>query len=280
MPSIDDHSRAGAGQLVFAAAMSHAPGISAFPRAAEEATRERFLHAAGILRDRLAASRADALIVIAPDHFSNFFLNNMPSACVTLNAAYEGPVEDWLGFPRTSVPGAPAFARSLLETAFDGGFELSFSEHAELDHGVMVPLKLLQPDLKLPIVWVMLNCQVAPLMSLRRCYELGRVLRRAVDAASMRVGVLASGGLSHNPGAPESELDPTFDRHFLSLLNAGDLESLFAITNERIDEAGFGTWEIRLWLMALGVAHDRRATTLAYEPVPQWDTACAVAIYE
>lgn len=280
MPATDIDSSRGAGQLVFAGAMSHAPGIAALTDLAETKQRENFLAAAGVLRDKLAASRPDVLLMIAPDHFSNFFLDNMPAACITLNGTYTGPIEDWLGLPRSDVPGSPELARKLLEAAFDGGFETAFSQHAELDHGVMVPLTLLAPELDLPIVWIMLNCQAAPLMSLRRCYEFGGVLRRAVDASGMRVGVLATGGLSHTPGTPDAELDPAFDRHFLQLLEAGDVDALLAIPDSRLDEAGFGTWEIRLWLAAFGLACGRRATTLAYEPVPQWETACAVALYE
>jgi hypothetical protein len=127
----------------------------------------------------------------------------------------------------------------------------------------------------------MQNCQVPPLLSLRRCHALGRAIRTAIDASELRVGVLGTGGLSHAPGAAEAEqLDPEFDRHFLSLLDRNAVEEVLSIPNSRIDAAGFGTWEIRQWVTALGAAHDRRPRTLAYEAVHEWDTGCGVSIYE
>ncbi|MGV3653706.1 MAG: hypothetical protein ACO1N5_05765 [Noviherbaspirillum sp.] len=269
------------GNLVFAGAMSHAPGIAAFTGAAEEGQRQRFLSAAEALRGRLAEARPDVLVVIAPDHFSNFFIDNMPAACITLNETYPGPVEDWLGIPKTRIPGAPALARAILRHAYASDIEPAFSEDVELDHAVMLPLKLLTPDFDIPIVWIMQNCQVPPLMSLKRSYALGKAIRKAIDESGLRVGVVGTGGLSHSPGAAEAQqLHPEFDRHFLSLLDRNAVEELLSLPNDRIDAAGFGTWEIRLWITALGAAHDRKPRTLAYEAIHAWDTGCAIAVYE
>ncbi len=269
------------GQLTFAGAMSHAPGIAAFAEAAPQPARERFFAATEVLRTQFKRSHSDLLLVIAPDHFSNFFVDNMPAACVSMNEFYPGPIEDWLGMPKMRLQGHPAFARSVLDTAFGRGFEPAFSEQLELDHGVMIALKHLTPEFDVPIVWVMQNCQVPPLMSLRRCYDFGKVLRQAIDASDLRVGVLGTGGLSHTPGGAEADqLDPEFDEYFLDLLEQGDPQAICAIPSERIDEAGFGAWEIRQWITTLGVAHDRKPRKLAYEAVVEWDTGCGVAIYE
>lgn len=269
------------GQLVFAGALSHAPGIAAFANAANEEQRTRFFAATEQMRLGLAQARPDALVVIAPDHFSNFFIDNMPAACVTMNEDYPGPVEDWLGVSKLSIKGVPALARSILQTAYASDLEPAFSGHAALEHGVIVALKLLTPAFDVPIVWVMQNCQVPPLLSLRRCYAFGRAIRKAIDASDLRVAVIGTGGLSHAPGAAEADqLDPEFDRHFLQLLERNAVEEVLSIPNERIDAAGFGTWEIRQWVTALGAAHDRKPRTLAYEAIHEWDTGCGVSVYE
>jgi len=36
----------------------------------------------------------DALVVIACEHFANFFMNNMPAICMGMAEHYEGPIED------------------------------------------------------------------------------------------------------------------------------------------------------------------------------------------
>ncbi len=269
------------GNLVFAGAISHAPGIAAFEKAANDQQRANFFGAADSLKDRLAAADVDALVVIAPDHFSNFFIDNMPAACVTLNERYSGPIEDWLGIPQVSIDGVPTLGREILSCAFEHDIEPSFAGNMALEHGVIVALKLVTPEFNVPIVWIMQNCQVPPLLSLRRCYAFGRAIRTAIDRSDLRVGVLGTGGLSHSPGAPEADtLDPEFDRHFLSLLDRNAIDEVLSIPNSRIDAAGFGTWEIRQWVTALGAAYDRKPRSLAYEPVVEWDTGCAVAVYE
>lgn len=269
------------GSLRFAAAMSHAPGIAAFSKAAPEAQRQAFFAATDELKERAAAARLDAMVVLAPDHFSNFFIDNMPSCCVTLNERYAGPVEDWLGIPKLEIEGAKPLAQSILGHAYRDGLELSSSAHADLEHSVIVPLSLVTPAFRTPIVWIMMNCQVPPLMSLKRCYALGRSIRAAIDQSGLNVGVLGTGGLSHSPGAPEADqLDESFDRHFLELLDRNAVDELLAIPDARLDQAGFGSWEIRLWIAALGAAHDRTPRALAYEPVVAWDTGCAVAVFQ
>ena len=57
--------------------------------------------------EALRAARPDALIVIAAEHFANFFMNNMPAYAIGMADHYEGPIEDpdWLGIERTRVPG-------------------------------------------------------------------------------------------------------------------------------------------------------------------------------
>ena len=49
--------------------------------------------------DELAAAKPDALVIVAAEHFANFFMNNMPAFAVGMAESYEGPIEDpqWLG---------------------------------------------------------------------------------------------------------------------------------------------------------------------------------------
>ena len=65
--------------LVFSGVCSHAPGITGRSERADPALREPFFAAFGEMRDALQAARPDALIVVAAEHFANFFMNNMPS---------------------------------------------------------------------------------------------------------------------------------------------------------------------------------------------------------
>jgi aromatic ring-opening dioxygenase catalytic subunit (LigB family) len=269
------------GEISFAAAMSHAPGITAFPERAPRAQRDRFYSAMAEARRRFEMADPEIIVVATSDHFTNLFINNMPAFCVGLGETYKGPAEKWVRLEETDVRGARAFAKDLLETAFDSNLELSFSERLALEYSIMIPLHFLMPDMRLPIVPIIQNCQVPPLPRLRRCYELGQVIRQVVNRRAERVAVIGTGGLSHAPGAPEAgRIDEAFDRDFLAILEKGDTEAAVSLPTERIDAAGFGTWEVRQWVMVLGAVPDRKAQVLAYEAVKEWETGCAVVTFE
>jgi len=50
------------------------------------------------MRRDITESEAEAIIVVAAEHFANFFMNNMPVYCIGMADRYEGPIEDpeWL----------------------------------------------------------------------------------------------------------------------------------------------------------------------------------------
>jgi 2,3-dihydroxyphenylpropionate 1,2-dioxygenase len=83
----------------------------------------------------------------------------------------------------------------------DAGFDPALSLHMGVDHGVTQAYAALDAQLRTPIAPIMVNCAGEPLPSLRRCYEFGRAIGRAIRATpgSGRALVVGSGGLSHSP---------------------------------------------------------------------------------
>ncbi len=184
--------------LAFAAAAVHAPGITGRRQNATEAQRAVFFKAYDRLRERLEQARLDALVMVSAEHFTNFFMDNMPAFCFGLAETYPGPAEDepFLKIPKTRVPSAARLARALA-TAVSEDVDIAHSEELTLDHGFIVPPHLLTPRMGLSLVPIVVNCLAAPRPGLKRCYALGRVLRQAIDAQPERIGLLAAGGLSH-----------------------------------------------------------------------------------
>src|SRR5207244_11396201 len=78
--------------LVFAGICSHAPGITGRASLADPALREPFYAAYRRLGERLITARPDALVVVAAEHFANFFMNNMPSLAIRMPHRYSGPM--------------------------------------------------------------------------------------------------------------------------------------------------------------------------------------------
>src|SRR5882724_7238482 len=99
--------------LVFLGVCSHGPGITARTETANPQQYARLQSGYTRMRQALEASRPDALVVIAAEHFANFFMNNMPSFAIGMAQSYEGPIEDssWLRIPHRQVPGNAAMSR-------------------------------------------------------------------------------------------------------------------------------------------------------------------------
>lgn len=265
--------------IVFAAAANHAPGITGRRDNASPEQREVFFAAYAELRARLERARLDALIVVTAEHWTNFFLSNMPAFCVGLGEAHVGPVEDepFLKIPQTRVPGAPVLARSVVD-ALGEAFDVAFSEELKLDHGVMVPLHLLVPSMAMPVVPIIINCLAQPMPRLGRCWQLGQALRAACAARPERIGLVCAGGLSHWPATPRSgKLNVEWDRAIVDAVLAHDRQQLCAISDEEIvREAGPGGHEIRAWAVLAGASDGEDGEVLCFEPIPAYAVTGAV----
>ena len=180
--------------------------------------------------------------------------------------------------------------KALAEMLADG-LGCRRSDRLMFDDNWSVPLKFLTPSYDVALVPIHMNCIVPPLPSPQRCYAAGQAIAGIVRKrpAGERVAIMATGGLSHDPGGPRYfAVDEKFDRHFLSLLEAGDPERVLReITIDAMVAAGDGgTTELLSWIVALGAAGRRPARTLCYEAAVElrcgmggvvWDLAPARA---
>lgn len=232
---------------------------------------------------RIRAARLDALVIISPDHWVNFFIDNLPMICIGVGEIHGGPNEPWMmkEFPHQTLPGHPQLARHILETALEEGFEPSVSHRMILDHGFCIPL-LKAGIAPLPIVPVVFNDIEPPFPSVARCYAWGEMLARAVASmpGNLRVGVLASGGLSHSVGeATMGLVEEEFDRECLALFRAGDPAVLCEFLARRLPQVGNGASEIRNWVAAHGAAGGRGFELISYSAVPEVIVGCGFAAW-
>lgn len=273
------------GSVVGVFATSHSPGITGFPERADDGKRRAVEDAFEAVRDRVADLRPQAIVGISVEHFTNFFMDNLPVFSIATGHDFDAPVTDqmagFLQVARHHHPGHPALAKSIREHALQEEFDPALiGGDFAWDENFCVPLKHIDPDGGIPVVPIIVNAVAPPMPTLRRCYRFGEMLRRAVEAQQEadRVVVLGTGGLSHWVGMPEAgKINTDFDRDFLDALARGDAESILTLTDEQIDAAGNGAHEIRSWVVAAGAAAGAPFDVLAYEPVPEWLTGTAVA---
>jgi hypothetical protein len=155
------------------------------------------------LRDDVAAARLDALIVVGDDQEELFQHDNMPAIGIYYGDTIRGRLPYQKEIAESDYPCDATLARHLIGALQRDGFDLSvmrsLREEKREGHAFSFIHRFYLPD-GVPIVPVFLNAYYPPNQpSPARCVALGEALRHAVEAfpGDARVGVLASGGLSH-----------------------------------------------------------------------------------
>jgi len=269
--------------LVGVFASSHAPLMARAWESVDALRRDQVTATFTELAARLRAARPDVLVVVSPDHWVNFFLDNLPSVCIGVGETHQGPPEPWLRhLPYTSIAGHPEFALHLARSALEEGFEPSLSHHLELDHGFVIPLWKMGIDPLPPLVPIVVNTIEPPLPSLGRCLAWGDLVRTAIERhpGDLRVAILATGGVSHSIGEPDmGRIDEAFDRECFEHLRASDRERLLAFLEQRLEAAGNGAAEMRNWLVAHGAAQGKEFELIGYHPCREWYVGCGFAAW-
>jgi 2,3-dihydroxyphenylpropionate 1,2-dioxygenase len=269
--------------LVFAGVCSHAPGITGRAERADPTVRDAFYAALDGMRADLEASRPDALIVVAAEHFANFFMDNMPSFAIGMADHYDGPIEDpgWLAIEKVRVPGDRDLSQRMI-TGIMQTSDVAYAEEWRFDHGIMVPLNFLTPRYDLPVIPVNINCQGPPLTPLHRAWVFGESIRAAADALPERIALVGTGGISHWPATPDSgKINEAWDRDFLDRWCRNDREQLLDYDDATIyADAGQGGFEIRTFIAVAAAAHGAPGTVEFYAPIPIFAVGCTVGTYD
>ncbi len=232
------------------------------------------------LSRELADAKLDALIIIGDDQHEQFFDDNMPAILIYWGDRIENnPLhmdDDAPEFWRKArsqfheiaqtrdYPVDSKLGLHLIEELIGQGFDVSQSKRLAKEHGEghafgFVHRRMMN-DHVIPIVPVALNTYFPPNQPQpRRCYELGRAIRAAVSSApgGARVGILASGGLSH------FTVDEELDRGVLDACRRNDGDALASIPAAKLNS---GSSEIRNWIAVAGAAAHLKSAWQDYIP--------------
>lgn len=207
-------------------------------------------------------NKPDVILLVYNDHATAFSLELIPTFAIGCAAQFEPADEGWGPRPVPVVKGHPELASHIAQSVIQQDFDLTIVNKMDVDHGLTVPLSLMcgQPDAWLcPVIPFAVNVVQYPAPSGRRCFELGKAIRRAIESfdTPLNVQIWGTGGMSHQlQGARAGLINSEFDNAFLDRL-ISDPESQAAVPHiDYVREAGSEGIELVMWLIARGAMDD------------------------
>jgi hypothetical protein len=227
----------------------------------------------------IAASKIDVLVIIGDDQKEVFQDNCRPAIAIYYGdtirnaAAPQEPAANWyLQDQRKRMeekqdrfyPCHPALATAIIKGLVDRNFDITamkslVGEQYE-GHAYSFIHRRFMRSGPIPIVPVMLNTYYPPNQpSPRRCFELGVAIRELIEKfpENLRVGILASGGLSH------FLVNEALDREVVQALERKDHQALTSLAHNRLVS---GSSEIRNWIATAGAVQHLKLDWIEYVP--------------
>lgn len=256
------------------------PGAEAL--ASPEKLGERFdacQAALDALRDHIVAARLDVLLIVGDDQTELFHTSNNPAFAIYYGATIRNAASDirdtdnWVQRARQwrQEPGGDrdhpvhsAMAEWLIRGLCDRDFDIAAMSGLEVGqfegHAFSFVHRRLLAGLDLPVIPVIVNTFDPPNQPTpRRCVQLGQALRALIAdyPQDLRVGVLASGGLSH------FVVDEVLDNAVIDALRRKDTAALAALDPKQLQA---GSSEIRNWIITAAAVTDLDLDWLTYVP--------------
>jgi protocatechuate 4,5-dioxygenase, beta chain len=234
----------------------------------------------------IAEQKPDVVILVYNDHACAFSLDIVPTFAIGCAAQFTPADEGWGPRPVPVVQGHPELASHVAQLVIQQDFDLTIVNRMDVDHGLTVPLSLLfgQPAAwPVKVIPIAVNVVLYPPPSGRRCYELGKAIRRAVEAfdTDLNVQVWGTGGMSHQLQGPRAGLiNQPWDQRFIDgLIN--DPETLSRMPHlEYVREAGSEGIELVMWFIMRGALSEKVRTAHRFYHVPASNTAVGHLVLE
>lgn len=232
-------------------------------------------------------NKPDVVFLVYNDHATAFSLDLIPTFAIGTAAQYQPADEGWGPRPVPVVQGHPELASHIAQSVIQDDFDLTIVNRMDVDHGLTVPLSLMcgQPtEWPCPVIPFAVNVVQYPVPGGRRCFNLGRAIRKAVESFDepLNVHIWGTGGMSHQLQGPRAGLiNAEWDNRFLDRL-ISEPEALAQVPHiEYVREAGSEGIELVMWLIARGAMSDAAPTVKhRFYHVPASNTAVGHLILE
>jgi len=209
----------------------------------------------------------DVVFLVYNDHATAFSLEMIPTFAIGTAESYAPADEGWGPRPVPKVIGHADLASHIAQSVIQDDFDLTIVNKMDVDHGLTVPLSLMfgerdpvKDAWPCPIIPFAVNVVQYPVPSGRRCYNLGKAIRKAVESydEDLNVQIWGTGGMSHQLQGPRAGLiNAEWDNRFLDRLIAEPAALAEVPHIDYVREAGSEGIELVMWLIARGAMSDR-----------------------
>ena len=223
----------------------------------------------------------DVLVMLGDDQQEYLLDDNMPMICVYWGDQFSVPGREGdagtnnnplIGYSieDSVVPAKSDLGRHLIEYLVEAEFDIGSSKFLDpnkggrarggIGHAFGYVYHRIMTDKIIPAVPIMVNTYYPPNQPTpKRCYDLGRTVRSAIEAwpTKARVGVLASGGLSH------FVVDEELDEMALDGMKDRSVAKLGRLPREKMHS---GNSEIRNWIAVTGATEHLDMELVDYVP--------------
>jgi len=234
----------------------------------------------------ISKEKPDVIFLVYNDHATAFDMKFIPTFAIGCAENFGIADEGWGRRPVPDVIGHPDLAWHISQSVIQDDFDLTLINEMEVDHGLSVPLSLMfgQPETwPCRVIPFAVNVVLYPPPSGRRCYNIGKAIRRAVESfdEDLNVQIWGTGGMSHQLQGPRAGLiNSKFDADFMERL-VNDPESLADMPHvEYMRDAGAEGVELVMWLIMRGALDEKVNELHRFYHVPASNTAVGHLILE
>ncbi len=275
-------------RIIAGVASSHVPAIGAAidNKKTEEPYWKRVFSGFEKSKEWMAKTKPDVAIVVYNDHESAFSVEMIPTFALGCAAEFPPADEGWGPRPVPVVKGHPELASHIAQSVILDEFDLTIVNKMAVDHGLTVPLNLLfgsPTEWPCPVIPLAVNVVMYPPPTGRRCFMLGKAMRKAVESypGDLRVVMFGTGGMSHQISGPRAGLiNSKFDTAFLDNLVKNPKKLARIPHVEYMREAGAEGIEMVMWLIMRGALNDNVEEIYRFYTVPASNTAVGHIILE
>ena len=231
-------------------------------------------------------TKPDVVVLVFNDHATAFDMNFIPTFALGCADEFQPADEGWGPRQVPVVRGHPELAAHIAQSVIQDEFDLTIVNKMDVDHGLTVPMSLVfdQPEeWPCKVIPLAVNVILYPPPSGKRCFDLGKALRKAIDSfpEDLNVQVWGTGGMSHQLQGPRAGfINSEFDANFLDQI-VNEPEELAKMPHIKyLREAGSEGIELVMWMVMRGAMDDEVELKHQFYHVPASNTAVGHLVLE